>query len=121
MEVIGIDVSKSTFDGWGESIGHKSFKNQSKGFSDLLAWAGKQAHYVMESTCSYHLQLAFYLHQKGCRVSVVNPLPVKRYMQMKLQRLKTDKSDARMLSLYGLSESPKLWAPEADFIQNKKS
>jgi transposase len=120
MEVIGIDVSKNTFDGWGESIGHKSFKNQSKGFSDLLAWSGTDVHYVMESTCSYHLQLAFYLFEKGCKVSVVNPLPVKRYMQMKLQRLKTDKSDARMLSLYGAAEQPKLWKPEASYIQESK-
>lgn len=120
MEVVGIDISKTTFDGWCNNLGHKSFKNDKKGYSDLLIWGGKQVHYVMESTCSYHLQLAVYLHENGCRVSVVNPLPVKRYMQMKLQRLKTDKSDAKMLSLYGLAESPKLWKPEAHYIQECK-
>ena len=40
-------------------------------------------------------------------------------MQMKLQRLKTDKS-ARMLSLYGAAEKPKLWVPEPGFIRESK-
>ena len=120
MEVIGIDVSKGTFDAWSKSLGHKSFKNEKKGFSDLFIWGGDQAHYVMESTCSYHIQLAVYLFERNCKVSVVNPLPVKRYMQMKLQRLKTDKSDAKMLSFYGAAEEPKLWKPEASYIQECK-
>ena len=120
MEVIGIDVSKSSFDAWSKSLGHKSFKNEKKGFASLLSWGGAQVHYVMESTCSYHLQLAIYLFENEGKVSVVNPLPVKRYMQMKLQRLKTDKSDARMLSLYGAAEQPKLWKPEASYIQECK-
>lgn len=120
MEVIGIDVSKLSFDVWSKALGHRSFKNQSGGFAGLLAYGGREAHYIMESTCSYHLQLALYLFENGCKVSVVNPLPVKRYMQMKLQRLKTDKSDARMLSLYGASEQPKLWTPEPSYIQELK-
>lgn len=120
MEVIGIDISKSTFDAWAPSTGHRSFKNNEKGFTRLLEWAGIEGHFVMESTCSYHMQLATFLYESCCRVSVVNPLPVKRFMQMRLQRLKTDKSDARMLGLYGEAEKPRLWQPEAGFIQECK-
>lgn len=120
MEVIGIDISKNTFDAWSESVGHKAFKNNYLGFKELVGWAGKQVHYVMESTCSYHVQLALFLHQNNCKVSVVNPLPVKRFIQMKLQRIKTDKSDAKMLALYGASEKPRSWQPEPDFIQQSK-
>ena len=71
----------------------------------------------MESTSTYHFQLALYLHEQGTYVSVVNPLPVKRFMQMRLQRIKTDKSDAKMLASYGESEQPKAWIPDPEYMQ----
>lgn len=40
-------------------------------------------------------------------MSVVNPLSVKRFIQMKLSRVKTDKSDAQAICEYGmLNEVP---------------
>jgi transposase len=116
MEVIGIDVSKVTFDAWSNSKGHKAFKNTPSGFKQLVNWMN-DGHFVMESTSTYHFQLALYLHEHGLRVSVVNPLPVKGFMQMCLQRIKTDKSDAKMLSAYGESEQPKEWIPDPEYIQ----
>lgn len=119
MEVIGIDVSKQTFDAWTQENGHQSFGNNKEGFRAFLKWV-KAGHCVMESTSTYHFQLALYLFEKGVCVSVVNPLPVKRFMQMRLQRSKTDKSDAKMLAAYGEYEQPKLWEPEPSYMQEGK-
>lgn len=116
MEVIGIDVSKQTFDAWTEGKGHKAFSNNLSGFKQLVNWISS-GHFVMESTSTYHFQLALYLHEQGTYVSVVNPLPVKRFMQMRLQRIKTDKSDAKMLASYGESEQPKAWIPDPEYMQ----
>lgn len=43
------------------------------------------------------------------QVSVENPLSIKRFIQMKLSRVKTDKSDAKMICLYGQNQDLKLW------------
>ena len=55
----------------------------------------------MEATGCYHLQLAIFLYEEGICVSVVNPLQIKRFSQMKLHKLKTDKADARIIAQYG--------------------
>jgi transposase len=44
--------------------------------------------------------LVFY--KNGVLVSVVNPLSVKRFIQIKLAKVKTDKSDAKMIRAYAL-------------------
>ena len=55
----------------------------------------------MEATGYYHYRLAQYLFKNGIDVSVVNPLSVKRFIQMKLAKVKTDKSDAKAICEYG--------------------
>ena len=119
MEVIGIDVSKQTFDAWSKSKGHKAFKNSLSGYKQLLKWLDT-GRFVMESTSTYHFQLALYLHEQGKFVSVVNPLPVKRFMQMRMQRLKTDKSDSKLLAAYGESEQPQEWVPDPEYMHEGK-
>jgi transposase len=48
----------------------------------------------MESTGTYHLHPATFLHDRGIGVSVVNPLSVKRFSQALMLRTKTDKADS---------------------------
>jgi transposase len=55
----------------------------------------------MEATGYYHYRLAQYLHQQDVLVSVVNPLSVKRFIQMKLAKVKTYKSDVKAICEYG--------------------
>jgi transposase len=74
----------------------------------------------MESTGSYHQQLAHYLNDKQVKVSVVNPLVVKRFIQMKLQHNKTDKSDAKMIALYAQEQPLKVWVPDPEYIEECK-
>jgi transposase len=45
--------------------------------------------------------LAQFLYKNKVEVSVVNPLSVKRFIQMKLAKVKTDKSDAKSICDYG--------------------
>jgi len=120
MKTIGIDISKLTFDVYNEELGHEKFSNDKEGFKGLKKLLKKEDHCVMEATGCYHIQLANYLFEKGFKVSVANPLVVKRFIQMKQQKVKTDKHDARMISLYGEEQNPKLWEPEPEFIEEGK-
>ena len=63
----------------------------------------------MEATGPYHLQAAMYFHAHDKSVSVVNPLMIRRYCQMRFQRAKTDKKDAQSIAEFGMSQHPKLW------------
>jgi transposase len=120
MTFIGIDISKDHFDGAFPLLkGYRSdrFANQASGFAALLAALPADAHCVMEATGPYYLQLATYLHQRGIAVSVVNPLVIKRFSQMKLSRAKTDKADARLIAAYGQLHQPAPWQPPVAFIQ----
>jgi len=56
---------------------------------------------VMEATGYYHYRLAQFLYKSCVSVSVVNPLSVKRFIQMKLAKVKTDKSDSKAICEYG--------------------
>lgn len=117
--IIGIDVSKATFDAaWGQ-VGqhrHQSFAYTDEGIAALLAVTPAESHYVMESTGVYHSRLALQLHEAGRRVTVLNPLVVKRYAQMQLSRAKSDKADAELLCRYGEHHALTPWAPEAEEI-----
>jgi len=63
----------------------------------------------MEATGYYHYQLAYYLLESGIQVSVENPLAVKRFIQMKLSKIKTDKSDSNLICEYAKQVELKLW------------
>ncbi len=63
----------------------------------------------MENTVSYHQQLATFLLSKEIRVRVVNALVVKRFIQMKLSKIKTDKSDSKLICDYANQVDLQLW------------
>ena len=68
----------------------------------------------MEATGYYHYRLAQYLFKNGIDVSVVNPLSVKRFIQMKLAKVKTDKSDAKAICEYGCTQEVPLYTALTD-------
>ena len=106
-EIYGVDISKDVFDVYGEQSRHHQFKNDEKGFSDFVKGLPKGSLVVMEATGYYHYRLAQFLFKKCVIVSVVNPLSVKRFIQMKLAKVKTDKSDAKAICEYGqMNEVP---------------
>jgi transposase len=118
---VGVDVSKLTLDlCWfhGEKPVHLKVPNAPEGFEELLAWLPKEAHLVMEATGAYYLRLAHVLGAQAIPVSVVNPLSIKRFAQMKLARAKTDKYDAAIIARYGASQYPEAWKmPDASILE----
>lgn len=119
-EFIGIDISKDTFDVWSPVFGHLCLENTKKGFKEFLKHLSKEAWCVMEATGSYHQQLSQYLYDKKVLVSVINPMVIKRFIQMKLQHNKTDKSDAKMIATYAKEQALVAWSPEPAYIQECK-
>ncbi len=106
----GIDVSCDTLDICYQTtngvLQHAKVSNEGKGFSQLLKQTGTSYHFIMEATGVYHLHLMFFLHQNNCTCSVVNALQIKRYIQMHLERNKTDKKDAKRICEYGIERKP---------------
>lgn len=121
-KIIGIDVSKDYFDACikkeKSDYQVKRYSNDNLGFEKLLTDVHGKFHFVMEATGPYYLRLAMFLHQKKHIVSIVNPLVIKRYSQMKLLRAKTDKVDAKLITEYGLTENENLikWEPPKDYV-----
>jgi transposase len=117
-KVIGIDVSKATLDVAFVCDGSKwsslQVSNDTKGFIAIAKYAGPDGTVVMEASGPYYLRLAMYLHAKGTRVCVENPLSIRRYSQMLLQRAKTDRKDARTIAEYGMVHTPEAWEPASD-------
>jgi transposase len=114
---IGIDISKETFDvAIGQQYTHYKFSNEQKGFKALLALLAPADRVVMEASGPYYMRLACFLFEHGVSVSVINPLVIRRFCQMRLIRAKTDKKDAKMIAMYGAAEQPAEWAPEPEYV-----
>jgi len=105
----GIDISKDVFDVTDSNDNYRQFTNNYNGFRNFLKLVDDSSHCVMEATGYYHYQLAYFLQENSIKVSVENPLSVKRFIQMKLSKIKTDKSDSKMICAYGVYSDLKLW------------
>lgn len=118
MIIIGIDISKDWFDCF---CSHRStgeqFPNHPDGWKKFLEWPHGDPHVVMEASGPYYLGLASYLSEQGITVSVVNPLVIRRYGQMKLSRTKTDAKDAALITQYGVDQQPEEWIPPSKVRQ----
>ena len=118
MDYIGIDVSKEHFDAYHVELGSRQFNNNQKGFVAFKKWLGVlSAHCVMEASGPYYLSLSTWLFESSILVSVVNPLVIRRFCQMNLQRTKTDKKDAEAIAHFGSLTNPPAWKPAIDDIQ----
>jgi transposase len=109
IKYFGIDISHLVFDVTDSKGNYHQFKNSPAGFAKFGKLLDIDSHCVMEATGYYHYQLAYSLLECGIKVSVENPLSVKRFIQMKLTRNKTDKSDSRLICEYAQQVELKLW------------
>lgn len=121
---VGIDVSQAKLDlAYDLPTGkYTTFQvsNQADGFACLLQRLPAQACCVMEATGAYHCQLAFFLAEHSIPLVVANPLSVKYFAKLNLQKTKTDKADAVLLAQYGQCLQPPLWHPPADELVELK-
>jgi len=104
MSYIGIDIAKKSFDvAFPGEKGYqlKKYSYNSDGFEQLLSRLPAGSCCVLEATGPYYVRLATFLYEQGIGVSVVNPLVIKRFSQMRLLRTKTDQADAKLIAAYG--------------------
>jgi transposase len=117
---LGIDVSKVKLDAALLKVDgkyrSKVFSNNTAGFKSLLLWIETNVaagiagvHICMEATGAYHEDLALFLSDQGIAVSVVNPLLVKRFIEVDRVRNKTDQGDAKCLARFCQLTQPELW------------
>lgn len=110
-QFIGIDISKDVFDVYSPEDGHLQYPNTQKGFKVFKKSLTELSHCLMEATGQYYYQLALFLYENSVAVSVENPLKIKRFTQMKLSKIKTDKADAKAIYDYASSQELLLWEP----------
>lgn len=122
--ILGVDISKATFDVAllaDNKIKTKKFSNTFKGFSELKQWLKTKgmntAHACMEATGGYETKLAQYLYDNNFKVSVINPARIKGFAVSKLSRVKTDKADSRLIAQFCQAMQPDLWQPTPKHIQ----
>lgn len=130
-QALGIDVSKDSLSfclGALNDTLEKKLKlgsdvsNDKSGFKQLTKWLKSHSYkeglpiVVMESTGVYHEKIAYYLHNLGYKVSIVQSGRVKRYAQSLVQRSKTDALDSKMLSMLGLERNLTPWTPPSETL-----
>lgn len=123
-QVVGIDVAQQElvvtlgrmYEDWTpELYRHKSFPNTEKGFTALLAWVSQQTgpaagiRYVMEATGVYHESLAYWLHEKGCELSIVLPNKISNYFRTLEIKTITDKTASEAIARFGLERKLDNW------------
>jgi transposase len=121
----GIDVSHTTLDVcYQNNLGELFYlhvRNNTQGFAKILEHTGPHYHFVMEATGVYYIRLAFFLHSRGCSLSVVNALSIKRFIQMHGERNKSDKKDAAWICRYAIEQKPQAWQmPDCAYFQGKQ-
>jgi len=98
-------------------LSNTKFPNNEKGFEKLLGWSKKinpqavEVFYVMEATGVYHERFALYLHEQGCRVTVLLPNKSKAFMKTLSVKTVNDKVSAQMLAQFGLEKKLEYWQP----------
>lgn len=111
--VCGVDVSKDTLDlFFNDQAGKEHYlqvSNDQKGYALVIKRLGLERTFIMESSGPYYLCFAFTMKQKGGDVRVENPVVVKRFIQMNLERNKSDKKDSRWLYRYGVEREGSVW------------
>jgi len=117
IKYFGIDISHLVFDVTDSDGNYHQFKNKLSGFKKFAKLLNSNSHCVMEATGYYHYQLAYYLLENGIDVSVENPLSVKRFIQMRLSKIKTDKSDSKLICDYAQEVDLKLWKGNSKEVQ----
>ncbi len=123
---LGIDMAMEKFDACISIIDKQqhvmiraqcSFNNNKKGFETFILWVTKNtklpipAVYLMEATGIYYEQLAWFLHNKKCSVSVVLPNKAKKYKEALGLKSKNDRIDAKGLAQMACEQNNTIWKP----------
>ena len=98
--ICGVDVSKDTLDLYYNDVSGREHylkvSNDQEGHDLLLKKLSTQRTFLMESSGPYYLKLAFTIKKLNGDVRVENPIAVKRFIQMHLERNKSDKKRCKV-------------------------
>lgn len=123
---LGIDMAMDKFDACISIINKLqqvtikaqcSFTNNKKGFEAFIVWVTRNtklaipAVYLMEATGIYYEQLAWFLHNKNCSISVVLPNKAKKYKEALGLKSKNDRIDAKGLAQMACEQNNTTWKP----------
>ena len=121
---LGIDISKDKLDValyQAERYREASFSNDKDGYCRLRKWLKKnkaqETTVCIEATGRYGDGVAYYLHEHGHQVSIVNPARVTAYGASQLKRNKTDGEDAKTIAHFCATQKPAQWTPPSAAIQ----
>jgi transposase len=123
-QVVGIDVAQDELvvcigrtyhDLTAELYSHKNFTNTVKGFEALIEWTSRLSDstvgigYVMEATGVYHESLAYFLSDRGDKLSIVLPNKISNYMRTLDIKTVTDKTASEAITRFGLERILENW------------
>ena len=123
---VGIDISMDDFHACikvknesGKVVikGTKTFNNTGAGFNEFYRWTLSRKKvdcvlsFVMEATGIYYEDLAYFLHDKKERVSVVLANKMKGYGKSLNIKTKTDKVDSKIIADFGIERQVEEWKP----------
>jgi len=129
-QVVGIDIGKDLFYACHKVLnskhqtiikGTKSFSNDLLGMQEFYIWCEKRSResiknvvFVMEATGVYYENLAYFLYEYDCLVSVQLAQKIKYYAKSCNLKTKTDKVDSKMIAEFGIEKNlsgTELWTP----------
>jgi transposase len=108
----GIDVSKdklqvATHNAQSSTWQDLEIENKIATIDDFLSSIDlSESHFIYEYTGTYCHRLTYCLELRGVKLSILSPTQSKGFSQSLKSTTKTDKSDARMLCLYGQKMNP---------------
>lgn len=128
---VGIDVSKDKvqccfsqrqLDKDFRIMSSHSYHCTASGFDELAQWVEKhrapdvEIHFLMEATGVYYENLAYYLKDKGYRVTVLLPNKVKAFAKSLEGRSKTDVIDAKTMAQMAIERELPIWTPPSSIM-----
>lgn len=128
---VGVDMGKEKFEACISSIDFtqytkvvatRSFANTRKGIEAFFTWVNSKCKqpvpvvYLVEATGVYYEQLAYFLDEQGCHISVVLPNRAKKYLVSLGVKSKNDKIDSKGLARMGAEQHLEQWQPPAESI-----
>lgn len=126
---IGIDIAKLKFDVCilkpDGTTSHAEFDNNTSGFNNLctLLKNDNEKYVALEATGIYGEPLCQYLHTKGHRIFLLNPVQTKYYAKSMMKRSKTDKCDAYIIAQFLNHHKNELmpWTPRSKSFNTIKN
>ncbi len=117
--IVGIDVGSEKLDvAYGYTGKVRTIDNTKASCKKLSKELKKQnvSLVVLEATGSYHTKMLEQLWEQGVKVSVVNPRQTNAFMKSLGTQAKTDKIDAKGLSLFGERMKPRETEPKSQSL-----